>query len=471
MVGYDIGAGKKTIFEPRKEIPVLGHYDVLVVGAGTAGTVAALAAARNGARTLVIERGAYVGGTGTAGLMCLYTVPYDLTYGICHEIIDSMAQRGGAVPGKVIPFDPECFKQVALDKLQAAGVKLMFYTWTVDTIVEGNRVKGVIIESKSGRQAVLADVVIDASGDGDVAVWAGAKYTVGRESDNKMRPMSVVFKMGPVDILKIQDYRDRHPEDFSPDPGHNMLDLSQRIVRLDGFFSLARKARDRGEIDRNIHYVRLYGISGPTGNLYVNSVRVYGVDGTKTEDLTRAQEESARQIEELRRFLRAEVPGFENAEILETAVSMGVRETRRIVGDHTLDIDDCGSHRRFPDVIATALTHMVPGVNIHSPDGGEGDSNDPYVAGLELPFNEFSVPLGCILPKGIEDLLVPGRCLSTTHEADGWTRSQPMVMQVGEAAGVVAALAAKEGVSPRALDIRKAQNRLLAQGAHLELPA
>lgn len=470
MIEYAVNAGGTAVVEPRREIPVLQSVEVLVVGAGTAGCVAALASARNGASTLVVERGGYVGGTGAAALMCLYTIPYEKTYGICRELVDGMADRGGAVRGPVIPFDPESFKQVSLEKLQEAGVRLLFYTWTVGTIVENGVVRGVIIENKSGRQAILAKVVIDASGDGDVAASAGAEYVMGRESDSKMRPMSVVFRMGPVDVRKIREYRDRNPRDFSPDHGHNILDIDQKIVRLDGFFKLARQANNEGRLDKNIHYLRLYGIAGETGNLYINTVRVYGVDGTNAADLTRAQEEAMRQIAAIAAFVKRDVPGFADAVILETAVMMGVRETRRILGDYTLGIEDCASARRFPDTIMTNETHIVPGVEIHSPDGGEGAEGDQYVAGLELPFNEFSVPYGCLLPRQLENILVAGRCISTTHEGDSWTRSQPFMMQIGEAAGAAAALAAKQSISPRKLAIGDLHRALAKGNAHFLLP-
>jgi ribulose 1,5-bisphosphate synthetase/thiazole synthase len=470
MLTYETSNGKRAIVEPSRQIPVIDEVDVLVVGAGTAGSAAALAAARNGARTLLIELGGYVGGTGSAALMCLYTIPYSKTYGICREFVDGMADRGGAVRGPVIPFDPDCFKQVVLEKLQQAGVRLLFYTLTVEAIVDAGVVKGVVIENKSGRQAVLAKVVIDASGDGDVAVAAGAKFVLGRESDSKMRPMSVVFRMGPVDVTKIKQYRDAHPRDFSPDPGHNILDIDQKIVRLDGFFDIVRAANRRGRLDSNIHYLRLYGIAGETGNLYINTVRVYGVDGTKAEDLTRAQQESMRQIQQIAGFVREEIPGFAGAVILESAAMMGVRETRRILGDHVLGIEDCAGARRFLDAIMTGEAHMVPGVEIHSPDGGEGAADDAYVDGLELPFREYSIPYGCLLPVGLDGMLVAGRCISTTHEADAWTRGQPVVMQVGQAAGTAAALSARMDQPPRQVDIDAVQRTLRQQHACIILP-
>jgi hypothetical protein len=467
---YVVRSDGQRVTEPQRELPVARRVEVLVVGGGTAGVAAALAAARAGAETLLIERSGYVGGTGTGALMSLYSYPYEHIHGICRELINSMVDQGGAALGLVIPFDPECFKQVALAKLGTAGVGLMLYTWTADAIVEAGRVRGVVVEGKSGRQAVLADVVIDASGDADVAARAGARCVAGREEDRKMRPMTVLFKMGPIDVQRIAAYRAEHPEEFAPDPGHNVLDLERRIVRLDGFFTLMKEGREIGQIDPNIHYLRLHGLSGPQGNLYVNSVRVYGVDGTRSEDLTRAQQEGMRQVSQLVRFLRASVPGFERAELLETAASMGVRETRRIVGDYTLTIADCGSHRRFPDALVSAVAHMVPGVEIHNPDGNEGAPDDPYLRELVLPFNEFSIPLRCLLPQALEGLLVAGRCLSATHEADGWTRGQVVVMHTAEAAGIAAALAAREQVTPRRLNLATLHAALRAAGVRFFLP-
>jgi glycine/D-amino acid oxidase-like deaminating enzyme len=458
------------VTEPERKIPIAGQTQVLVIGGGIAGTAAALAARRCGARTQLIERDGYPGGTGTAGLMSLITLPYERVYGICRELVDAMADRGAAARGPVIPFDPEAFKRVAVEKFLEAGVHMRFYTWSVDTIVADGRVRGVIVENKSGRQAILADVVIDASGDGDLAKWSGAQVVQGREEDGMMRPMNLIFRFGPVDVRQIAAYREANPAEFSPDPGHNFLDLDQGIVRLDGFFDIMRWGRDQGLLDPETHYLRLYGLAGETGNLYVNTSRVYGVDGTDADDLTRAHLESMHQIDQLASFLRAHVPGFEKAQVLETAARIGVRETRRIVGDYTLTIEDCANAMRFPDAIATAETHMVPGVHVHSPDGGEGQEKDPFVTGLVLPFNEFSIPLRCLLPRTLDGILVAGRAISTTHEADGWTRIQPVMMQIGEGAGTVAARAVAEGVDPRRVNMAKVRETLLANGAHVLMP-
>ncbi len=470
MPAASIGSNGRFVTEPERKIPVVAETEVLVVGGGIAGTAAALAARRCGAGTLLVERDGYLGGTGTAGLMSLITLPYERVHGICRELVDGMVEIGGAVPGPVIPFEPEAFKRVALAKCLEAGVEPRFYTWSVDAIVADGTVRGVVVENKSGRQAILAEVIIDASGDGDVAKWSGAEVVQGREADGMMRPMNLIFRFGPVDVGKIAAYRDANPAEFSPDPGHNFLDLDRGIVRLDGFFQIMRSGRDRGLLDPDIHYLRLYGMAGKTGNLYVNTSRVYGLDGTDADDLTRAQLESMRQIDQLAAFLRAHVPGFEKAEVLATAARIGVRETRRIVGDYTLTIEDCANARRFPDAIATAETHMTPGVHVHSPDGGEGRENDPFVTGLVLPFNEFSVPLGCLLPRRLDGLLVAGRAISTSHEADGWTRVQPVMMQVGEAAGTVAAIAVADRVEPRGVDTAKVRKMLLAEGGRVLLP-
>ena len=461
---------RNFVTEPEQKLPVVADVDVLVVGGGTAGVVAAVAAARTGAKTLIVERGGYVGGTGSAALMCLYNVSYETTCGICREMIDDMAARGGAVCGPVIPYDPEVFKQVASQKLRSVGAGTLFYTSTARTIVEHAAVKGIIIENKSGRQAVLAKVVVDATGDGDVAVSAGAEYMTGRETDNKMRPMTVIFKAGPVDILKIKEYWDSNPDDFSPDFSHNVMDLDNKLLRLDGFFEATRRANKEGRINEHIHYLRLHGIVGDIGNLYVNSVRVYNVAGTSGADLSRAQQEAMQQIAELMEFLRTDIPGFENAVVMETAVSMGVRESRRIVGDYTLTVEDCASSRVFDDAIMTSQTRKVAGVHVHSPDGGEGAADDPYVSHLQLPLVEYSVPYGVLLPKGLEGILVAGRCVSSTHEADGWIRGQTAVMAVAQAVGTAAALAVKGNTSLRDISIEELQKSLIEQGCRVRLP-
>ena len=239
-------------------------------------------------------------------------------------------------------------------------------------------------------------------------------------------------------------------------------------MRLDGFFSLTEAARARGEIHKNCHYLRLHGIirSG-RGVITINSTRIYNVDGTSAEDLTRSYLEGQRQIQQLAAFLQKSVPGFEESNLLDSAPTLGVRETRRIRGEYLLSELDIATPTIFPDAIARVYAHVPTGVEIHSPDAGEGGANDIYVRGLKLDMREFFVPYRSLVPLQIEGLLVGGRCISVTHEADSSTRTQPVCMSTGQAAGIAAAISSQKGGQPRQLDVQLVQQELLRQGVDL----
>jgi len=263
--------------------------------------------------------------------MNTWNVPVSRMTGVAREIALELAQRGeGNISGPTFPFDPEGFKQLSSELLAQANVEVLNYTWVEDTIMEGSRIKGVIVQNKSGRQAILARSVVDATGDADVAAAAGAEYVKGRESDSKMRPMSVLFRLGGVDLEKVIEYcRSQPKEYFTADPNFHIIAPEKGLVRLSGFFHIAEKARAAGELPDEVHYLRFEGIDVARGIVTVNNSRVYGVDGTNAWDISRADTQARQQNRQLRSVIRKYIPGFENAYVIDSSPTVGVRETRR----------------------------------------------------------------------------------------------------------------------------------------------
>lgn len=458
------------VIEPLRDVPVAFDTAVLVVGGGIAGVMAALASGRSGARTLLVERFGSLGGTGTAAMMNLFYVPYAASRGLVRELFDRLIARGGAIPGEFVVYDPELYKVTALDMLAEAGVEVLLHTLVSDVIKEGNTLRGIVVENKSGRAAILSRVTIDASGDADVAARAGAPYIKGRESDGKMRPMTLIFRMGGVDVPRLVDYVKAHPEDFSPDPLQFMLDLEHHMIRIFGFFTLVEDAKARGELWQDCYYFRVESVLPERGVLTVNATRVYGVDGTKAEDLSRAEIETRHQMLQLAAFARKCIPGFEHSFILDSASTIGVRETRRIRGEYLMTEDDILAGRRYDDVVAVDANQQNPRQQGgHPPDGKEGGPQDLEARELVARMFVYEIPFRSLVPMEVEGLLVAGRCLSVDHHADVYTRNQGSAMATGVGAGVAAALAVQAGVPPRQVDVRAVQARLRGLGVDLDL--
>jgi hypothetical protein len=447
----------------QRELPVTTHVDVLVVGSGPAGLAAAIASARNGARTLLVERFGFLGGNLTAGLVgpCMTSYSLDgtqqLIKGIFEEFVLRMERIGAAIHpskisagseysgfivyghDKVTPFEPEAAKQVALEMCLESGVELLLHTFVADAIVESDTLTGVIIANKSGLQAIRSTITIDCSGDADVAARAGVPFEIGRQEDGLTQPMTLFFRVANVDDERVIEYVKAHPEDYRP------------------FASLVQKAREQGEFPIPRRGIGLYKTLKP-GVWRINTTRIQRLDGTRAEDLTRAEIEGRRQVQALLQFFRKWLPGFESCELLDTAVTIGVRETRRIVGEYTLTLDDLASGREFDDVIALA---GYP-VDIHSPTGDGGGASGEWQTA-----NVYQIPYRSLIPIKIEQLLVAGRCISATHEALGAIRVMPPAFAMGQAAGTAAALALEYGVSPRRVPVPKLQRVLINQGAYL----
>lgn len=466
MESQENGNNDNYIVEPERRTTVVREVDVLVCGGGVSGIGAALGAARAGSRTMVIERSAYLGGAATGVLMNTWNVPIDKMTGVAQEIAHKLAQRGaGNITGPTFPFDPEAFKELAVEMLQEAGVEILNYTWIVEPIMDGQRIRGVIIQNKSGRQAILARTVVDATGDADVAAAAGAAYVKGRETDSKMRPMSVLFRLGGVDVRRAVEYcRSQPSEYFTADPAFHILDPDNGLVRMSGFFHIADKARATGELPDEIHYLRFEGIDVERGILTVNNSRVYGVDGTNAWDISRADLEARQQNRKLLSVIKKNIPGFENAFVVDSSATVGVRETRRIRGPHILTQDELVAQTTFPTSVLKVWRHMTAGVDWHKADGGEGAPTDAVYRTATTSLTWFEIPWGVFTPHNVEGMTVSGRALSVTHEADMWTRGQYCCLVTGQVAGTGAALAARKGVSPGKLDISLLQMSLQKNG-------
>lgn len=462
---YSVDHKKGIVTSFENELPIVDQVDVIVAGGGVAGLSAAVGSGRVGGNTLLIEGQGFLGGIATASMMNLWTIPYQYVNGIAKEIYSRLEQSKGAILDKSVPFHIENFKMLSLELLQEVSAKLLLYSWVVDVIKSENRAVGVIVENKSGRQAILSKCIVDTTGDADISARSDVPYIKGREKDSKMRPITLMFRMENVDIGKIAAYRDRYPDEFSPDRGHNIFDLEKGFVRLDGFFSLTEAARERGEVHDNCHYIRVHGIA-PSGKgiMTINSTRIYNMDGTSAKDLTFSHLEGLKQIQQLVGFLRKHIPGFKESTLLDCAPAVGVRETRRIKGEHILTESEISKPVVFPDSIGRVYAHTPQGVEIHSPDAGEGSANDPYVRSLQLEMCEFYIPYRSLIPLHIDNLLVGGRCISSTHEADSSTRGQPVCMLTGQAAGIGAAISAFNNVAPRQLDPDLVRKELRRQG-------
>jgi hypothetical protein len=443
--------------------------DVLVVGGGPAGLGAALGAAAAGAQVVLAERYGFLGGNATAALvmplMSFHTqhppgepspaadmlLPADhgpgepIIAGAVARLLERLVRAGGALPpsletGFVVPFDPEVFKLVALDLLDEAGVRFLFHALASEVMGEG-RVEGVVFETKSGPMVIRARAVIDCTGDGDVAARAGAPFEVGRADDGLTQPMTLMFRMVRFQREPFADYVRQHPEQWRG---------------VHGLWDLVREATASGELRLPREDVLFFATPHAT-EVSVNSTRVTRVLGVDVWDLSYAEWVARRQMREIAAFLTRHVPGFRHSYLAQSGTTIGVRETRRILGDYQLTADDVLGARKFEDAIARC-TYPI---DIHNPEGSG------TVLRRLPPGEAYDIPLRCLLPRAVDGLLVAGRCISGTHEAHSSYRVMPVAMAIGQAAGVCAALAARGRVAPRAVDCAEVRRELRRQGANL----
>ena len=461
---------------------VHSESDVVVAGGGPSGLIAAIAAARAGAKTVLVEQYGFLGGMATAASVGPFSpFHYDdqqITMGIPQELVERLMAAGGSTGHlKCVPeygsgsymayFDREVYKTVAFDMCLEAGVRLLLHSFVADAVVDGKLVRGIEVTNKSGRQHVLGKVTVDATGDGDVAARAGAEVKWGRESDQLAQPMTMFFEMANVDVDKVIAYIEANPDDFewtsrlysrTPLP----KSINQTYFVAQGFRKSVAEAKAKNELNMGRDTVLLQSTMRE-GTIVFNSTRVGKLKGTDADDFTKAEIEGRHQAMSLAAFMKKYVTGFENAYVSSTGIQIGVRESRHIVGDYVLQKDDVVEGKRFADVIARGF---FP-VDIHDPSGSKG-----YHAGGSTwikPKGPYDIPLRCLMPKGIEGLFLTGRNISASHEAHGSLRVQGTAFAIGHGSGAAAAVAALSGVSTHAIDYRKVQKLLLSQHANLEL--
>lgn len=429
------------IRQPGRDVRVAARTDVVVVGGGPAGFSAALAAARNGARVTLLERYNHLGGLAAGGMVLVLDDMWDnhlseiSVRGTCLTMIERLAAMKLAVYPRMnewgydsaayrrwgrwgtfdfhthetphpicfaAAFDPDGWKRVALEMVQQAGIELRLHSWFSQTLVEDGKVTGVICESKNGPEAILGQVVIDATGDLDVAASAGAPHTGGNYI------MTTVFRLGGVDTESAERFEREEPETYAA--------LDRQIKKLLG---------------GSWGY---WWLKTPLpGVVWCNCPHMAGLDGLKVEDLTRAEVQGRKHIHALVDFVRTRMPGFENCYVIDVAPQTGVRQTRLLEGEYILTKEDLAQRARFADSVARG--------------------------------RDYYMPYRVLLPQKIDNLLVAGRHYSVTSQAQKISREIPPCMAMGEAAGVAAALALNAGVSVRNVDVRQVQKTLRAQGA------
>ena len=424
----------------EKVLDVSASYDVVVIGSGPAGICAAVAAARRGMKTAIIERYGILGGNLTIG--CVGPILGSVAKGTMYDELSSLllTEDGKTWTGRV--HDMEKAKRVVLDFLLNAGVNIYLQTPVIDTFQEAGILTGVLVAQKEGLSVIEGKRFIDATGDGDIAVSAGAPWEFGRDGDRKLQPVTLMYIIENVDDSRaISCYGEDDPVKLGEE---KFLDFTARCC-------------SDGRLPENCYCVRLYPTTHP-GERLVNTTQVNHINPLKQTEIVKAEAELRHQIDCITNFLRTYVPGSENSRINTGASTLGVSERRRNTREYILEVEDLRAGRRFDDVIVHKANFVV---DIHNPVGG----GQEY--GLAEVIKPYDIPYRCLIPLNVENLLLAGRCISGTHEAMASFRVMSICMAMGEAAGIAAALSITANVSPRQLNVESIQKELTAKGADL----
>lgn len=470
------------------ETPITKQYDVVVVGGGPSGTCAAIAAARGGAKTLIIERQGYLGGMLTGGMVGssgIYTVsPSTLEHhaeirkrlstdpdsvhlikGIPRELMRRLIKRGGGggYNGEVAPYvcvHVPSLKKLLLDVAEEEKIDIVFYAQGIKPILDGNKVCGVIMQGKGAREAIRAKVIVDATGDGDIAAAAGADFQFGRPSDGEAINMTLMFTIGGIDMEKYVKSEIKegaayplrtHAEHLQDIKVGNSTWLggSNGFTQKPGFPKELSSQIDNYTWSTNKSRGHIFACNTMAPDeLYINVTEKFKKSGIDSWQMSEAIQEIYKQVELLAKMYKTAITGFEKSYIREIAPMLGVRETRRITGDYILNGDDVRSSRKFDDGIAGS-SHPID-------TSEDGQGRFEHLAGGAW----FEVPYRCILVKDFEGILTAGRCISADHDGIGSLRPTAPCMALGQAAGTAAAMAVEKKLTPRQLDGRDVRKKI-----------
>jgi hypothetical protein len=431
-------------------------FDVIVAGAGIAGLAAAVSAARHGAKTLLVERYGFIGGMSTAGMVTPFMkywvqhndVRVPLVGGIFEEINQRMASIGGMVENGFSAF---AFKQIANTLLTAAGVDCVLHGTIVDVQRTKERLTSITIHSGQATKNYSATVFIDTTGDGDLLFLAKAPWVKGDEKTCLLQAMTIFFRVGGIDLKRTVDDVSLHPDQYFSWSTREFL--PGKIVSIAGYYDVVNQAKKAGELPPDIQYFFFTSLPGE-GESAFNTTNILGLDGSSSIDLTKAEIEGRRQAMKAFRVMKRDCPGFENSFLIETSVQVGVRETRRAVGDYAVSGEDIRSGAKFPDAIARGNY----GVDIHGQKGEK--SVMEYLSEGEY----YEIPIRALIVKDLRNLLTAGRSISSTREGHAALRIQATSAATGEAAGLLAALALRENGDVRKISHEKIQAFLRKAG-------
>jgi hypothetical protein len=429
-------------YEMKKRIPITGNYDVIVAGGGPAGICAAVSAAREGVKVALLERYGVLGGNMIIG----HVAPILGMVGtgtMRDELMKLLGVPDNDMIGEVgLAHDTEQAKRVLTDFVGVEHIDVLLQTPVSDVIMEGNVLKGLVLSSKQGQEAVYGTIIVDATGDGDIAFFSGAPFEIGRKTDGLMQPVSLEFTIGGVDESRALTC---------------IGDVDNVEINGERFLDYTGRCAKEGLLPEVMAAVRLHRTVRP-GERRVNTTQVNGVNALIPSQLFSAEAELRKQIDVLINFLRKHVPGYENCFLLNSASTLGVRESRRITGEYILNTADMAAGRRFDDAVVHNAEFII---DIHNPQGA-GQAEE-----VIQQIKPYDIPWRSLIPLKVENLILSGRCISGTHRAHASYRITSICMAVGQAAGIGAALCCRKRCSPRTIPVKDIQHALEAKGVEL----